>query len=261
MKRIYFLLIAVIFINYTFAQNASTLSILGEAKKMVTPDVAVIQINLSAKDKTQAGSYNNLVTKSNDVLTKLKQFGFDEKQIKLSQFSITPEYKYDNGSNNLVGYNGTQHFTVKFFMDKEKIFSIYEKLTDNSATSEISVNLNIECSDELKSKTQNELIEAAIDDAKTKANIIARKANYTLGKILKIGYKYFNVDYTDNINNLSEEPISKIGRGLDDVVVVGYGISQNKAVIGKYGTNAEHFSINEIEFKEEVRIIYGIENN
>jgi uncharacterized protein YggE len=90
MKNYYLLVILTVFSCYTYAQTATKLSIQGEAKKKVLPDISLIDITIVAKEKTEQDSYKKLLERSNDVLKKLHLLGFNDLQIKLNDFSIEP---------------------------------------------------------------------------------------------------------------------------------------------------------------------------
>ena len=245
MKRFYFLLIAAIFVNYSFAQNTGTLGILGEAKKKVTPDVAIIQINLSAKDKAENVSYKQLMEISNSTLNKLKSLGFKDEQIKITDFSISAQTQWIKNTSYKT-WVASQSFTVKFPLDKQRVLETYENFLSDTVKG-TSLSFDTECSDALKEKIQNELIEAAIDNAYARANIIAKKTGQTIAGIRTIQYKY------SGNNDLSEEP-----RKID---ITKFAVSNVVADSeNKEGNNQlfSLFSVNEIEFNEEINISYNL---
>lgn len=241
MKRFYFLLIAVIFINYAFAQNTSTLGILGEAKKKITPDVAIISINLSAKDKAESVSYKQLMDISNATLNKLKSLGFKDEQIKITDFSISSRIEWIK-TTSYKTWVASQSFIVKFPLDKQRVLETYEKFLSDTVKG-TSLSFDTECSEVLKEKIQNELIEAAIDNATARANLIAKKTAQTIAGIRSIQYKYSGNDDFDRI----EARYTAAPR-----IAIGYGMKRNSEEMSNL------FSINEIEFSEVINISYNL---
>lgn len=237
MKNYYLLVILTVFSCYTYAQTATKLSIQGEAKKKVLPDISIIDITIVAKEKTEQDSYKKLIERSNDVLKKLHLLDFNDLQIKLNDFSIEPEYKRANGISVKIGFKASQNYSLRFPLDKLRILRVYTALTEEK--SDISLSFSTEVSDSLVEKIQNDLIGAAIDNAKFKANIIAEKINTSISGILNIAYKYEGIEEPEKIEitkftapkfvkdeDLKEEDVNKL------------------------------FSINETEFSETINFIF-----
>lgn len=241
MKRFYFLLITVLFINCSFAQNISALGILGEAKKKVTPDVAVISIYLSAKDKAESVSYKQLTDISNATLNKLKSLGFKNEQIKITDFSISSRTEWVK-TTSYKTWVASQSFIVKFPLDKQKLLDTYENFLSDTVKG-TSLSFDMECSDVLKEKTQNELIEAAIDNANARANIIAKKTNQTITGIRTIQYKYSGNDDMDR---------AEVVRFTPPRIVADYALKRNSEEMSNL------FSIIEVEFSEVINISYNL---
>lgn len=243
MKKIYSLLIIIFFCSYSFSQTETKLSIIGEAKKKALPDVAIVDIKITAKDKLESESYKKLIEMSNDVLKRLKELGFNEGQIKLFDFSIETEYKQDKGLSTKVGYSTSQNYSVKFPLDKIKILKTYNALFEKESDG-TSVSFSTEASDSLKEKMQNELIETAIDNARFKANIIAKKTGYLISGIYNIGYKYYMDDYPEKV---------EITKFTSPKIVADYEPREEEL--------SKLFSINEIEFNEEIKFIFLLKKN
>ena len=227
----YCLLLVLTFISYyNYAQTDSKLSIQGEAKKKVLPDISVIDITIIAKEPSEQASFKKLTERFNVALKKLYQLGFNDTQIKLNNFSIEPEYKRKNGLSVKTGFIASQNYSLRFPLDKLKILKIYTALTEDK--SDISLSFSTEVSDSLMEKIKNELIGVAIDNAYFKANIIARKVNSHIKGILNIAYKYEGNNEPENID------ITKYAPPL-----IVHDVEKL-------------FSINEIEFSETINFIF-----
>lgn len=219
------------------AQTSGTLNITGEAKKMVLPDKAVLNISISAQKATEAESYKKLSDISMIVLKRLRSDGFTEEQTKLTNFSMN----YINWDQKKKPYyQATQNLTVKFLLDKERLFKIYNKLLKDSVQG-VQVNFGTECSDELLSKVKDELIAAAINDAKHKATIITAAANVTISGINNISYNY--------ASDLTPTPMYRNKTMVMDVASESVSSAAN------------YLSIDEQQFNEEVKVIYMIQNS
>lgn len=234
MKTKLMILLMAAFAFQLSAQTTGTLNLTGEAKKMVLPDKAVINISISTQKPTESESFKKLNEMSMIVLKRLKSDGFTEEQIKLSDFSMN----YVNwDAKKKPYYQSTQNLNVKFPLDKERLFRIYNKLLKDSVQG-VQVNFGTECSDELISKVKDELIAAAMGDARRKANLIATAANTTIGGINNISY-----NYTADVQPM--QMLRTKAMAMDAM-----GESAPSA--------ASYLSINEQQFNEEIKVTFVI---
>jgi uncharacterized protein len=237
MKKQIILMIAVLISNSFFAQQ-STINIVGHASKMVTPDKAQFFISIRASKKTEPESYKAMIDISNEILNRLKKEGFNESNIKLTDYSIQMEYDYSAGKAKKTGYVSSQNLTVKFPIDKRRILNLYDHLTTNEMEG-VSINFSTECSDSLKNKIQNDLIVLALNDAKEKANLIASTTDSKIKSVADVSYKIAsNVIYPQ-------------------AMVRSYAM---KATNDKMIEASDFFSINETEFSEEIKVTYWIQS-
>ena len=236
MKKNILIAMLAIFTLQLSAQTSGTLNILGESKKMVLPDKAYLNVNISVSKPNESESFKKLNEISMIILKRLKSDGFTEDQIKLTDFSMN-FVNWD--SKKKPYYQSNQSLSVKFPLDKERLFNIYNKLLKDSVLG-VNVNFGTECSDELKTKIQDELIELAMNDAKRKANIITRAANATVTGISYISYKYI-----DDTPMPVYRPKAMSMRVMSDAAP---------------DTQANYLSISEQQFNEEIKVTYVIQS-
>lgn len=237
MKKILFF-VAIAFSLSTIAQQNATINIVGNARKMITPDKAVFFINVRASRKTEPESYKAMTDISNEVLNRLKKEGFNESQIKLTDYSVQMEYDYSTGKARKTGYVSSQSLIVKFPLDKRKILTAYNNLTANEMEG-MNMNFSTECSDTLKNRVQNELIVAALNDAKQKATLIATTTDCKIKSVADVSYK---------VISQGSFPMPMAERMMVKSMAMDAG---NAA--------SDFFSINEVEFSEEIKVTYFIQ--
>ncbi|MFZ4457111.1 MAG: SIMPL domain-containing protein [Bacteroidales bacterium] len=234
MKTKLMTLMMVVFAIQLSAQTTGTLNLTGESKKMVLPDKATLNITISAQKSTESESFKKLNEMSMIILKRLKSEGFTESQIKLTDFSLN----YVNwDAKKKPYYQSSQNLSVKFPLDKERLFNVYNKLLKDSVQG-VQVNFGTECSDELIAKVKDELIASAMSDARHKANVITSAANATIGGINNISY-----NYTADVQPM---PMYRTKTMAMDAV----GESAPSA--------ASYLSINEQQFNEEIKVTFVI---
>lgn len=240
MKKVLFVLAALLCGSVSFAQNAGTLNVIGEAKKSVLPDKAIVSITINAQKQTEQESFKKLNEVSAIVLKRLKADGFTDDQVKLTNFSMN----YINWEQKKKPYyQASQSMDVKFKLDKERLFKIYNRLLADSVQG-VQISFGTECSDELTKKVQEELIAMALDDAKAKAQIICKSSNCQLQSISNIGYKYYE---------MPTAPIRSTMRFVPPMIKADAEVVSDSSL-------SQNLSINEQEFSEEIKVTYTIVN-
>ena len=79
------------------------------------PDIAVISAGVVSRSATAAGALQDTATKMDQVLAALRKAGVQGRDIRTSNVSLNPEYRYaDNQPPQLVGYTASNNVTVRF---------------------------------------------------------------------------------------------------------------------------------------------------
>ncbi|HRY60119.1 MAG TPA: SIMPL domain-containing protein [Patescibacteria group bacterium] len=173
-----------IYIGFMGANNMQprTITVSGEGKSYVAPDVAVAQLGLISEGvkSEEVVSANN--DKMNNIIKELKALGIDEKDIQTSSYNLSPKYNYtDNKGSFIDGYTLTQNVTLKI-RDFTKISQAIQKATSLGANSVSQLTFSVDNPD----KAKNEAMKSAIEKAKTKANDMASSSGLKLGKLINV---------------------------------------------------------------------------
>lgn len=171
---------------FASAQQPATLTVSGKSTTEVTPDITVINITLSANNMDYGKSIDLLKEKSDNIKAFLKKKGINKEDIKAENFNIRKNYVYENRKQVFKGYNATSHIRLEFLNDNAQANKIINAIGESNAEAE--VNVNFKLSQDLKDSVNDQLIEAAIVDAKKRADIIAKATNQKILQISKINY-------------------------------------------------------------------------
>lgn len=234
MNKIYtlaFLLIT--FISTGQNENPSrTLEVVGSAKIAVTPDIGVLNIDVSHIDSTFSNSVNGLNSKSLDINNQIKEIGFDQSAIRTNNFDVQKNTIYRNNKTIDSGYIARQQIQLEFKNDKNNITKILNQFSKSNT--EFNLNFNFKLSDTLKESVQKQIIELATKDAFSKAKLISEASSTKVENVRKINYgNNFNsgMRLYNNDNGLNEIVLrgnSSISEGFtpsdiiytDDILVV-----------------------------------------
>lgn len=165
---------------------ASTVTVTGTSKLDTSPQVAnfTATVSVSNDDKDKATSEVN--TKMTDLVNSLKNFGINDSDIQTAQISVyenaQPEIMiYPPRPTNTKKWQASNTITIKL-RDTTKTSALSDLLDKSGATGVSGPNFSVE-----DTKTSdNELLTRAIDDAKSKAQTLAKAGGRTLGRMITV---------------------------------------------------------------------------
>jgi uncharacterized protein YggE len=202
--------------------SSNIITINGEGEVFAVPDIAEIGFSVVAEKKTLTEAQSASAEKINAIMALLKEQGIAEKDIKTANYSANPKYEYrasgapapaavsgmSSGSSVgvemmpvyyppqnqvVVGYEVSQTITVKV-RDTEKVGALVTGIGEKGATNMYGPTFTID--DEVA--LQREARQKAIDDAKTKAQQLAKDLGVRLVRIVSFsenGGGYYPVMY------------------------------------------------------------------
>lgn len=158
-------------------------SVVGSGTVYAKADIANISVGLkTGAKKTAAEATLDSTTKMNNIIAEVKKLGIEDKDIKTSDYNLSPVYNYTNDKGQeLIGYEVTQTLTLKI-RDLSKIGDVISKTTAQGANQVGNISFTID--DEFALK--NQARELAITKAKEKAVLIAKQSGMKLGEIKSV---------------------------------------------------------------------------
>ena len=157
--------------------------VVGEGKVSVVPDLAQIRGGVTTNAKTVKEAVETNSKTMAAIITTLTESGIVQKDIQTAQFSLQPVYapQDPHAESKLSGYRVSNQVTAKI-RHIDKLGDALERLTAAGANDVWNVEFLV--SD--PSKALDEAREAAIADARRKAEVYARAAGVTLGRVVSI---------------------------------------------------------------------------
>lgn len=159
--------------------NLSQISVTGEGKTYVSPDIAQLSFGVqTGRVATAKDAMAKLATAMNAVLATAKQQGIDEKDITTENLWLSPAYDYQDGRQIPRGYEANQSLSVKV-RDLDKIGDILNAVTAAGANQSGGVNFTLDKPE----KAQADARAQAIKQAEAKAKELAAQLGVKLGKL------------------------------------------------------------------------------
>lgn len=179
-------------INSITTQKSDFFTVTGVGKATVTPDVAIINVGVTAQGATVKLAQKELNTKMDAIAKAVKQLSIDTKDIKTANYSINPRYDYQSTTQRIVGYDANSSLTIKV-RDMDRVNDVVDASTANGANQVGGISFDVDD----RTKIENEARELAVADAKKKADTAAKIAGFALGRI---------VNYQEGANGSPRSP-------------------------------------------------------
>jgi uncharacterized protein YggE len=161
-----------------------TIAMGGHGEVKAAPDQAQVNAGVTTSAATAAQALAANTTRMTGVFAALKKAGIAEKNIQTINFSVSPQYT--NGTNTerprLTGYQVSNDVSVRL-EDVSKLGATLDALVTAGANQMNGISFSIRDTAAMLQKAR----EAAIADAKDRAETYARAAGVTLGPIQSIG--------------------------------------------------------------------------
>lgn len=155
----------------------------GVGKSTVSPDIAKVDLGIEETGQNLKTVQDSVNKKSQTIVAGIKKMGIDEDDIKTVSYYVYPQYDYTAPIQKITGYRVSTDYKITI-RDFTKINDLLASATGLGANTVGSVSFDL--SDDLKDKKLDEARKLAVDEAKLKANGLAKAAGINLGKIINI---------------------------------------------------------------------------
>ncbi len=175
--------------------TTDTITVNGEGKVTAIPDIAMISLSVESRGKTVNEVQTDGTKKMNDIVSYLKGLDIDKKDIRTTQYSLSPVYVYNpkDGRQSVDGYQLAQTVEVKI-RKLDKAGDVLAGAIDKGANQVGQLSFSIDNPEKLQAVAR----EQAIGKARAKAESLARAAGIRLGKIRT---------FSENTNSPTPYPI------------------------------------------------------
>lgn len=165
------------------AQIQRGISVTGTGKVTGKPDIAKLTLGVSAEADTVQKARDQAAASLDAMIKSLKNNGVAEKDIQTQQFSIQPQYDYNEGKQQLRGFQVTNMLGVTLRDINKTSQTVDDAVTAGGNNTQIQgLSFAIENPDDLKQQAR----EKAVADARAKAETLAKSAGVSVGDAITI---------------------------------------------------------------------------
>ena len=155
---------------FSYAQETTKISVEGNSELKILPDEALINVSLKEKALKTAEATEGLNQKAAEVTKALKKSGVENYELKADNYYINVNRVYTKGTSKDSGYVASQNLKILVKNTEEDLVKIMEALHANI---DMGFQLSFQLSDSKRKEYQDELLQMALLDAKSKAMTIA----------------------------------------------------------------------------------------
>lgn len=185
MKKLLFT-IAVLFLVFgAMAQQIPLIEVEGKSEISIQPDEALIYLNFSQKGKTSAAATNELNKRMRVLEQELKKTGVKTYELFVENYSVNPDRIYKEGTYQDIGFIASQTARIRVSDTQKDLLKIIEAL---HTSIESGFNLQYQVSEKAMEGYQEKLLQLALEDAKAKAEIIAKTMGISTIRVFKVQY-------------------------------------------------------------------------
>lgn len=166
----------------------NNISVNGKGEVISIPDIATFSFSVNETAKTVAEAQTKATDKTNAAIKAVKDMGVADNDIKTISYSINPHYDYEDGvcmtgyckpgKSVLTGYDVSQSIQVKI-RDLSKAGTIFTSIGSLAVQNVNGLSFSVDDIEKVKADARAK----AIEDAKSKANALAKQLGVRLVKI------------------------------------------------------------------------------
>lgn len=162
---------------------ANLINVTGDGEVTVTPDLAVLNAGVTTTAKTSRDASQGNARIMTEVMQALKALGIAEKDIQTSRLSLTPifEGNVKVSERRITGFQASNKVNIEI-RDLNRISDVVDRVVAAGANDISGIRFTVTS----PSKPLDQAREAAIADARRKAELYARAAGVKLGMPVSI---------------------------------------------------------------------------
>jgi len=167
------------------APQTRTLTVSGEGEVKAVPDEAILSAGVVSQSATAGEALTANRRAMNAVFAELKHQGIPDRSIRTSEFNVSPQYetgKDGNAPPRITSYQVSNSVSVTVD-DLANLGPAIDAVVSSGANSMGGITFTIRDPKPLLNRAR----EAAVKDAMDRAQIYARAAGLTLGRVMQIG--------------------------------------------------------------------------
>jgi uncharacterized protein YggE len=193
MKKLSIVILAVLFAAGSMMAQQSdmkdskprTVSVRGMGTINTSPDQVRLSIQVNTRSESATGAMAQANSKTREILSLLKNFGIEVKDVQTSRVTVSPilDYQKNIQPPPILGYTGTNEFSVIF---KGKLMENVGEFMDKAITAGATNFGGLLYEASKQRELERGALKKAAVDAQARGEVLAKELGSTVGKVLSI---------------------------------------------------------------------------
>ena len=158
--------------------SGSGITTFGEATIKAKPDIAVLNLGMTASSAGAADAQTQVAQRVDHVLKLAKDLGIADKDVKTNGYNLNPTYQ-PNSYPKISGYTASEQISV-ILRDVTKVGKALDALAGDTGATNASIQFALDD----RKPAEGEARTQAIGDARAKADAMARAGGVKVGQLL-----------------------------------------------------------------------------
>jgi len=176
--------------------NGRIITVKGVGNVSSKPDMIIISLT----QETLARDYGNTMEKAaadlDEIRKSIARAGYDPTELKTSSFNVNTKYErirdtQGNYQDQFKGYLCTHRLNFEFAYDMQELGKVLSEIAGCEAKPKFSIRFSVKDQDAMKER----MLEDAVANAMSKANILAKATGVKLGEIMRIDYSWGEIEF------------------------------------------------------------------
>ena len=204
------------------------ITVKGIGKVSAKPDLIVLSMSLAIKNMDYEKTIEESAVAISQIQKSIVGIGFEKSDLKTTDYKVKTSYKSvhdlrNNYKDVFDGYECKHSLKLEFDFEMKKLAKVFSALAACPANPQFSVAFSVKD----KNAVSEDLIVDAAENAKVKANILAKASGVTLGQIVNIDYSWGELhmcsdtgfEMRDALNRLRPGSLMEMDIEPDDIDV------------------------------------------
>lgn len=171
--------------------NEPTISVKGVGNVSLPPDVTVITFEMNSFHREYTAAVEGLNERVAELREKLSGVDIDRKQLKTTRFDVDASYEYVKNERVFTGWVAKHNLRLELPVDRDLLNRAFGAVATESIQAEF--NIHFEVKD--KAAVREAVLVDATKKAQKNAKAIASAAGCSLGKVVKMEYRWSEVHF------------------------------------------------------------------
>ncbi len=169
-------------------EKEKKVSVSGEGKIKITPDIATVTIGAYTIAETTEKSQDENSAKINKIVEALKNQNIKDEDLQTTNYQIGPEYDYSEGRSKVIGYRTDQNINV-IIRDLQNVGRVLTKAAEAGANNIQGVGFTVENMEKFK----KDALDLAYQNAQERAVALVTASGSELGEVISITESEVNI--------------------------------------------------------------------